>query len=465
MDSEHTVDDVFISYRRSEKGGSTPALYWALHDSGIRCFYDKVSIRVGAMWDDEIDRALANCKVMLLVIEDNFFSSLDSHYQQRIRDPGDVFASEIRRGLERAKNKKMTMIPVVIGGKMPDEKSLPEALKQLAFVQGEVDLDVNVPTDIGRVVARIRAVLGPDHTTDGGEINGGDGTARPFVNAVASSPDPVRSGPEPTMRFSGTGVIGILDSTHGLEVLRLIGNHITCGHSVGVPRLQRKLPFSPTCSSLSSDGTLFVVADEHQVLAIDINSERLDFGGPAPRIGDGSVLCCWYSRGKVNLTVSTGEGDVQWRFDSSRSSLVRVSMWAGETRKASMCEVPAEETGFAAIDINGELDLPPFVASRVGEISRRGWLSLDCGYGPPGKNSKSGTIAGLRAAAGDYFLVTSIGDSGGWQPVSMCPTAPAAAVHVVRPMSAGRPGKVFVNRGDELCGWDTADLVAEDPTG
>ncbi len=125
------MNEIFISYRRSDSGEFTNQLVEQLEESlgEHRVFRDLESIAPGTNFRDVIDGALAQCSVCLVVIGKNWFESREPG-GRRIDDPEDWVHMEIATALSLG----ILVVPVLIDDQeMPGTRDLPAPLGQLAL--------------------------------------------------------------------------------------------------------------------------------------------------------------------------------------------------------------------------------------------------------------------------------------------------------------------------------------------
>jgi hypothetical protein len=163
---------VFISYRQSD---SKP---WALllRDDLVELFgpepifLDRDTLGAGS-WREQIERGLAGCKVLLLLIGRGWLGAADAQ-GRRLDNPDDVHRREIAYALGR---EGLTVIPVLLDdAPMPAAAELPEDIRALAECQArrlsdqaarrEVDVRA-LAADIERL-AGLRRKLAPDAGAD-----------------------------------------------------------------------------------------------------------------------------------------------------------------------------------------------------------------------------------------------------------------------------------------------------------
>src|SRR3954469_10847221 len=126
---------VFLSYRRTD-GAVVKRLYDALMarlGSG-HVFMDCQSILLGEDWRRALERALAECDVLVVVIGPDWVSAVDDAGRRRLEQEEDYVRLEIEEALRR----NLRVIPVLIqGAAMPHPQQLPAGLQSLADVQAQ----------------------------------------------------------------------------------------------------------------------------------------------------------------------------------------------------------------------------------------------------------------------------------------------------------------------------------------
>lgn len=125
------MDGIFISYRRDDSAGYAGRLYDRLsaHFGADQVFMDVEGIELGTDFVTAIEQAVSSCKVLVVVIGDEWLSTTDPAGRRRLEDPNDFVRLETRVALER----EIRVVPVLVGGAlMPRADELPEELKSLA---------------------------------------------------------------------------------------------------------------------------------------------------------------------------------------------------------------------------------------------------------------------------------------------------------------------------------------------
>jgi pterin-4a-carbinolamine dehydratase len=128
------VSKIFISYRREDSG----PIARRLADSLTRgfgpnaVFIDTDTIRSAQNWKQQIDNALRESSVLVVVIGSRWLFVQDAYGRRRIDTEDDWVRSEILFGI---KNEK-TVLPVLIsGGTLPATQALPDCLRPLSDTQ------------------------------------------------------------------------------------------------------------------------------------------------------------------------------------------------------------------------------------------------------------------------------------------------------------------------------------------
>lgn len=149
---------IFISYRRTDAGGYAGRLVDALSGFyGDRAmFLDHTGIRGGDEFAAELDEALGEAEVMLVVIGPDWLDA-EKNGQRRLDDPDDWVRREVATSLDR---RGVRVIPVLVGGaELPAASDLPDPLKPL------VDRQVHTlrPDRFDDDVAYLRKSIGGWH--------------------------------------------------------------------------------------------------------------------------------------------------------------------------------------------------------------------------------------------------------------------------------------------------------------
>ena len=132
---------IFISYRRKDTEGEASRLAEDLREGldGVQIFRDVENIAPGEDFVVALERALADCAVMLVMIGPTWLETNDTDGKRRLDDPADWTRLEIATGLKR----DVRVIPVTCrGAELPAANVLPEDIVLLARRQA-VEIDNN----------------------------------------------------------------------------------------------------------------------------------------------------------------------------------------------------------------------------------------------------------------------------------------------------------------------------------
>lgn len=124
------MDGIFISYRRSDSAGYAGRLYdrLAQHFGPERVFMDVEGIEPGTDFVVAIERAVGSCRVLIVLIGDEWLTITDAQGKRRLDDPHDFIRLETGAALTR----DIRVVPVLLDGAvMPDADALPDDLKAL----------------------------------------------------------------------------------------------------------------------------------------------------------------------------------------------------------------------------------------------------------------------------------------------------------------------------------------------
>ncbi len=154
------MQGIFISYRRDDAAGHAGRLFDRLseHYGRSRVFMDVAGIEAGVDFVDAIDRAVASCQVLLVMIGRQWLSATDQHGRRRLYDPGDFHRLEIVAALSR----NIRVIPILVeGSRMPTAEELPEPLARLARRQAVELRDSRWDADVQDLIAALDRALAP----------------------------------------------------------------------------------------------------------------------------------------------------------------------------------------------------------------------------------------------------------------------------------------------------------------
>jgi hypothetical protein len=149
---------IFINYRRDDSIGMAGRLHdrLALTFGRDNLFMDVDHIPVGEDFEAHLNRQVAECHVVLVVIGPNWLNAKDESGGRRLDNPEDFVAIEIAAALARG----IRVIPVLVdGARMPKASELPDLLKPLARRQAAEVRHAHFGHDAETLVARMREAL------------------------------------------------------------------------------------------------------------------------------------------------------------------------------------------------------------------------------------------------------------------------------------------------------------------
>jgi hypothetical protein len=151
------MPSIFLSYRRVDTSGHTGRLSDALEArfGADAVFHDIQSIEAGRRFDEVIDSALAQCRVFVPLIGDDWLRVTGPDGRRRLDDPEDLVRREVVAALRRG----IPVIPVLLeGATMPAPASLPAELQSLSRHQAIEISDTRWDFDVQRLITAIERV-------------------------------------------------------------------------------------------------------------------------------------------------------------------------------------------------------------------------------------------------------------------------------------------------------------------
>ena len=147
---------IFICYRRDDSKHVAGRIYDRLvaEFGQEKVFKDVDSIRPGLDFRQELDSALAEVDVVLVLIGRRWLSMTDASGDRRLHAEEDRVRIEIQYGLEK---KNTWVIPLLIDQTpMPKKRELPESISNLAFRHAlEVRADPDFHGDVNKLIKAI----------------------------------------------------------------------------------------------------------------------------------------------------------------------------------------------------------------------------------------------------------------------------------------------------------------------
>lgn len=127
---------IFINYRRDDEGFAARALYEMLGSrfGKQQVFWDIDRIPLGHDFIEAIERSIAQCDVMLVMIGAKWLTCTEANGVRRLDNPSDFVRLEIETALARP---GVLVIPIAVGSTpYPTQDDLPESMRALARRNG-----------------------------------------------------------------------------------------------------------------------------------------------------------------------------------------------------------------------------------------------------------------------------------------------------------------------------------------
>lgn len=124
------MNGIFVSYRRDDSAGYAGRLYDRMvkHFGADRVFMDVEGIEPGVDFVTAIEEAVGSCRVLIVIIGDEWITITDAAGRRRLDDPNDFIRLETGTALKRG----IRVVPVLVGGAaMPRTDELPDELQSL----------------------------------------------------------------------------------------------------------------------------------------------------------------------------------------------------------------------------------------------------------------------------------------------------------------------------------------------
>lgn len=158
---------IFISYRRKDTEGEASRLTRDLAAAlpGVPLFRDVEAISPGEDFAAALERALADCALMLVMVGPIWLEVTDNNGRRRLEDPKDWTRLEVAGALRRG----IRVIPVLCrGAVLPSDADLPDDLDPLINRQA-VQIDNNRwDYDVDRLIDSLARALNVRRTTSAG---------------------------------------------------------------------------------------------------------------------------------------------------------------------------------------------------------------------------------------------------------------------------------------------------------
>ena len=143
---------IFLSYRRTDTISETGRIYDRLVAEFGRehVFKDVDDIPLGIDFGEVIDRAVSQCRVLLVVMGKTWITATEADGTRRLDNPDDFVRIEIESALKQG----IPVVPLLLEGViMPKRLQLPESLKPLARRNGtSIGHDPRFHSDMTRLI-------------------------------------------------------------------------------------------------------------------------------------------------------------------------------------------------------------------------------------------------------------------------------------------------------------------------
>jgi hypothetical protein len=188
------MSTVFISYRRQTAPGEARAIFSSLAGrlGQSAVFMDVDSISLGRDFRNELQKTLAACDFMLVIIDKDWAGNKDEKGRRRLENPHDYVRMEIETALKR----DIVVTPVLVkGAQMPDAEELPAEIRDLVY-RNAFELTYNRwESDVQEMIRRLGLDLpkreGPrplvTHPTFILTVGGGPDASNPSMEDLASA--------------------------------------------------------------------------------------------------------------------------------------------------------------------------------------------------------------------------------------------------------------------------------------
>ena len=149
---------IFISYRRADNSHATDRIYEKLTEyfGKESVFLDIDTIPLGADFRDYLDKQLAECTALLVVMGQQWLNITDENGQRRLENPNDF----VRLEIEIALGRNIPTIPVLIDeARIPYAHELPNSLESLSRRQGiSIGRGSNFHAEMDRLIRALEQI-------------------------------------------------------------------------------------------------------------------------------------------------------------------------------------------------------------------------------------------------------------------------------------------------------------------
>lgn len=258
------MDGIFISYRRDDSAGYAGRLYdrLAAHFGPERVFMDVEGIEPGLDFVEAIEAAVDSCRVLIVIIGDEWTHGTDAAGRRRLDDPNDFIRLETGTALKR----KIRVVPVLVGGAvMPLAAELPEELKTLTRRQAieinhkqwdassaelirtlEGILDRAAPQVEPDLTANEPALIAPEHAA-------ASAASMATAPVLAAKPERAGQGKKTSQRWIMVGALG------AMAAAGIAGLGWWAGKGADAPQIDTALPATDRRDLQPADAPVVVV--------------------------------------------------------------------------------------------------------------------------------------------------------------------------------------------------------------
>lgn len=145
---------IFISYRRSDSAADAGRLNDRLEKQygDPNVFMDVDDIRPGEKFEDAIERRIARCDTLILMIGPGWANATNQDGARRLDDPNDLARQEV----ETALRKGLRVIPILVrGAELPKADELPESLQPILGRNAVKITHANFQDDVDSLITRL----------------------------------------------------------------------------------------------------------------------------------------------------------------------------------------------------------------------------------------------------------------------------------------------------------------------
>jgi hypothetical protein len=164
-EAQPPLGDIFISYRRDDAPGQATALKKALaeHFGTEHVFMDVANLRPGENFVREIQRYVARCDVLIVLIGRNWAPIMEERTKRRRLDSAtDYVRVELEEALQR--DSDVTVLPALVDGAvMPPDDTLPRPIRGLCQINAAELRHSRWDDDVQALIERIEEILSVGH--------------------------------------------------------------------------------------------------------------------------------------------------------------------------------------------------------------------------------------------------------------------------------------------------------------